>query len=79
MLFLFLCVSRARVKLLEESAAQRETRAQLECEDLMERLDVLTRSAEEERSALQAQYHRKLAQAQEDRDRDVERLRDLQR
>ncbi|XP_072225142.1 fas-binding factor 1 homolog isoform X2 [Leuresthes tenuis] len=70
---------KARVKLLEESAAQRETRAQLECEDLMERLAVLTRSAEEERSALQAQYHRKLAQAQEDRDRDVERLRDLQR
>ncbi|CAG5897593.1 unnamed protein product [Menidia menidia] len=70
---------KARVKLLEESAAQRETRARLECEDLMERLAALTRSAEEERSALQAQYHRKLAQAQEDRDREVERLRDLQR
>ncbi|KAM9745735.1 fas-binding factor 1 homolog isoform 3-T3 [Menidia menidia] len=70
---------KARVKLLEESAAQRETRARLESEDLMERLAALTRSAEEERSALQAQYHRKLAQAQEDRDREVERLRDLQR
>ncbi|KAM4531077.1 fas-binding factor 1 homolog isoform 2-T2 [Odontesthes bonariensis] len=70
---------KTRVKLLEESAAQRETRAQLECEDLMERLAALTRSAEEERSALQAQYRRKLAQAQEDRDREVERLRDLQR
>ncbi|XP_017283664.1 fas-binding factor 1 homolog isoform X2 [Kryptolebias marmoratus] len=70
---------KARVKLLEESAAQRETRARLECEELMERLNALTRSAEQERAALQAQYHRKLAQAQQDRDREVERLRDLQR
>ncbi|XP_007574233.1 fas-binding factor 1 homolog [Poecilia formosa] len=70
---------RTRVKLLEESAAQRETRARLECEELMERLATLARSAEQERSELQAQYHRKLAQAQQDRDREVERLRDLQR
>ncbi|XP_043956804.1 fas-binding factor 1 homolog isoform X2 [Gambusia affinis] len=70
---------KTRVKLMEESAAQRETRARLECEELMERLATLTRSAEQERSELQAQYHRKLAQAQQDRDREVERLRDLQR
>uniref|UniRef100_A0A3Q2TF29 Fas binding factor 1 n=1 Tax=Fundulus heteroclitus TaxID=8078 RepID=A0A3Q2TF29_FUNHE len=70
---------KTRVKLLEESAAQRETRARLESEELMERLAALTRSAEQERSELQAQYHRKLAQAQQDRDREVERLRDLQR
>ncbi|KAF7652215.1 hypothetical protein LDENG_00099890 [Lucifuga dentata] len=70
---------KARVKLLEESAAQRETRARQECEDLMERLATVTRQAEQERSELQAQYHRKLAQAQQDRDREVERLRDLQR
>ncbi|XP_014877085.1 fas-binding factor 1 homolog [Poecilia latipinna] len=70
---------RTRVKLLEESAAQRETQARLECEELMERLATLARSAEQERSELQAQYHRKLAQAQQDRDREVERLRDLQR
>eukprot|EP00064_Thunnus_orientalis_P015846 superscaffoldBa00003021_g15906 len=70
---------KARVKLLEESAAQRETRARQECEDLMERLATVTRSAEQERSELQAQYQRKLAQAQQDRDREVERLRDLQR
>uniref|UniRef100_A0A672YDJ9 Fas-binding factor 1 C-terminal domain-containing protein n=1 Tax=Sphaeramia orbicularis TaxID=375764 RepID=A0A672YDJ9_9TELE len=73
----FLC--RARVRLLEESAAQREMRARQECEDLMERLAVATRLAEQERSELQAQYQRKLAQAQQDRDREVERLRDLQR
>ncbi|XP_008303883.1 fas-binding factor 1 homolog [Stegastes partitus] len=70
---------KARVKLLEDSAAQREARAQHECEDLMERLTTATRSAEQERSELQAQYQRKLAQAQQDRDREVERLRDLQR
>ncbi|KAM7372216.1 hypothetical protein PAMP_009399 [Pampus punctatissimus] len=70
---------KARVKLLEESAAQRETRARQEFEDLMERLSTVTRSAEQERSELQAQYQRKLAQAQQERDREVERLRDLQR
>lgn len=70
---------RARVKLLEESASHRETQTRKECEDLMERLATVTRKAEEERSELQAQYHRKLAQAQQDRDREVERLRDLQR
>lgn len=67
------------MKLLEESAAQRETQVRQECEDLMERLATATRSAEQERSELQAQYQRKLAQAQQDRDREVERLRDLQR
>lgn len=70
---------KARVRLIEESATQRETRMRQECEDLMERLAALTRSAEQERTELQAQYQRKLAQAQQDRDREVERLRDLQR
>ncbi|XP_039978329.1 fas-binding factor 1 homolog isoform X1 [Xiphias gladius] len=70
---------KTRVKLLEESAAQREIRARQEYEDLIERLATVTRSAEQERSELQGQYQRKLAQAQQDRDREVERLRDLQR
>lgn len=67
------------MKLLEESAGQRDTQARHECEELMERLAAVTRAAEQERSELQAQYQRKLAQAQQDRDREVERLRDLQR
>ena len=79
MLSVSLCTCRARVKLLEESAAQRETQARQECEDLIERLAAATRSAEQERSELQAQYQRKLTQGQQDRDREVERLRDLQR
>ncbi|XP_068605897.1 fas-binding factor 1 homolog, partial [Brachionichthys hirsutus] len=70
---------KARVKLLEESAAQREAQAQRECDDLTERLAAVTQSAERERSELQAQGQRKLAQAQKDRDQEVERLRELQR
>nr|XP_057905981.1 fas-binding factor 1 homolog [Doryrhamphus excisus] len=70
---------KTRVKLLEESTAQRETRMRQESEDLIERLAAVTQAAEKERSDLQAHYQRKLAQFQQDQDRDVERLRDLQR
>uniref|UniRef100_A0A665VAA2 Fas-binding factor 1 C-terminal domain-containing protein n=2 Tax=Echeneis naucrates TaxID=173247 RepID=A0A665VAA2_ECHNA len=70
---------KARVKLLEESASQRDARSRQEYECLMERLATVTRSAEQERSVLQAQYQHKLAQAQQDRDCEVERLRELQR
>ncbi|KAF0032527.1 hypothetical protein F2P81_014817 [Scophthalmus maximus] len=62
--------NKARVKLLEESAAQREMRARQDYEGLMERLATVTQSAEQERSELQAQYQRKLAQAQQERDRE---------
>lgn len=70
---------RARVKLLEESSAQRELRARQENEDLAERLVAVTRMTEQERAELQTQYQRRLTQCQQDRDREVERLRDLQR
>ncbi|XP_029481530.2 fas-binding factor 1 homolog isoform X4 [Oncorhynchus nerka] len=70
---------RARVKLLDDSAAQREARARQECEDLAERLATITRIAEQERMELQEKHQRRLAQTQQDRDREVERLRDLQR
>ncbi|XP_056143634.1 fas-binding factor 1 homolog [Lampris incognitus] len=70
---------KARVKMLEESAAQREAQARRECEDLIERLATVTQQAEQQRSELQAQHQRRLAQVQQDRDREVERLRDLQR
>ncbi|KAL2101019.1 hypothetical protein ACEWY4_002780 [Coilia grayii] len=70
---------RARVKLLEESAAQRELRMRQENEDLVERLASVTRLGEQERGELQAQHQRRLAQSQQDRDREVERLRELQR
>lgn len=67
------------MKLLEESAAQRELRSRQETEDLAERLAVVTRLAEQERAEMQAQQQRRLTQCQQDRDREVERLRDLQR
>ncbi|XP_049600817.1 fas-binding factor 1 homolog isoform X2 [Syngnathus scovelli] len=70
---------KTRVKLLEESAIQREMRMRQESEDLIERLAALTQTAEKERSELQAHYQKKLAQFQQDQDRDIERLRDLQR
>nr|XP_046186738.1 fas-binding factor 1 homolog isoform X2 [Oncorhynchus gorbuscha] len=70
---------RARVKLLDDSAAQREARARQECENLAERLATVTRIAEQERMELQEKHQRRLAQTQQDRDREVERLRDLQR
>ncbi|XP_062388019.1 fas-binding factor 1 homolog isoform X2 [Sardina pilchardus] len=70
---------RARVKLLEESGAQRELRMRQENEDLAERLASVTRLADQERVELQGQHQRRLAQSQQDRDREVERLRDLQR
>uniref|UniRef100_A0AAY4C7H9 Fas-binding factor 1 C-terminal domain-containing protein n=1 Tax=Denticeps clupeoides TaxID=299321 RepID=A0AAY4C7H9_9TELE len=69
----------ARVKLLEESSAQREARMRQENEDLAERLATVVRLAEQERSELQAQQQRRLAQCQQDRDREVERLKELQR
>ncbi|KTF83528.1 hypothetical protein cypCar_00023598 [Cyprinus carpio] len=50
-----------------------------ENEDLAERLAVVTRLVEQERAEMQAQQQRRLTQCQQDRDREVERLRDLQR
>ncbi|GAA6083558.1 fas-binding factor 1 homolog isoform X1, partial [Tachysurus ichikawai] len=70
---------RARVKLLEESAVQREARAHTEIQELAERLEAVLKLAQQERAELQAQHQRRLAQSQQERDREVERLRDLQR
>nr|XP_023666390.1 fas-binding factor 1 [Paramormyrops kingsleyae] len=70
---------RSRVKMLEESAAEREVRMRQESEGLAERLVSVTRLAEREQAELQAQYQRRLAQNQQERDREVERLRELQR
>lgn len=67
------------MRLLEESAVQRETRLRQECDDLRARLAAATQAAEQERSELQAQHQRKLTQVQRDRDHEVERLRELQR
>ncbi|CAG02682.1 unnamed protein product [Tetraodon nigroviridis] len=59
---------KTKIKWLEESAAQRETLARQECEDLRGRL-----------SEQQAEYQRKLDQAKQDRDQEVAQLRDVHR
>lgn len=59
---------RTKIKWLEESSAQRETLARQECEDLRGRL-----------SEQQAEYQRKLDQAKQDRDQEVEQLRSVHR
>lgn len=65
---MILLLLRTKMKWLEESGAQRETRARQECEDLKGRL-----------SEQQAEYQRKLDQAKRDRDQEVEQLRDVHR
>ncbi|CAJ1075980.1 fas-binding factor 1 homolog isoform X3 [Xyrichtys novacula] len=70
---------KAQVRRLEDLAAQTETRALQDHDDLMERLAAVTKSAEKECSELQAQYQRKMTQVQQERDHEVARLKDLQR
>jgi len=67
------------VKLLEAAAAQTAAQAAKERDDLAERLSAAARSAERERGELLTQHQRRLEKAQQDRDREVERLADLQR
>ncbi|XP_060760417.1 fas-binding factor 1 homolog isoform X2 [Neoarius graeffei] len=70
---------RARVKLLEECALQREARAHTESQELTERLEMVMKLMQQERAELREQHQRRLAQCQQERDREVERLRELQR
>ena len=67
------------MKLLEDSWSQREARARQESEELAEGMAAAGRAAEQQRGELQAAHQRRLAQSQQDRDREVQRLRDLQR
>lgn len=67
------------MKLLEECALQREARAHTENQELTERLEMVMKLMQQERAELQEQHQRRLAQCQQERDREVERLRELQR
>ena len=67
------------MQLLEASWSQREARARQESKDLAESLAAAGRTAEQQRAELAAAHQRRLAQSQQDRDREVQRLRDLQR
>nr|XP_015211494.1 PREDICTED: fas-binding factor 1 [Lepisosteus oculatus] len=65
--------------LARSQSRQRDAHLRQENEDLQERLAGLARLGEQERAGLQAQYQQRLAKAQQERDREVERLRELQR
>ncbi|KAK2502087.1 hypothetical protein MC885_009979 [Smutsia gigantea] len=70
---------RSRVKVLETSYLQREERLRRENEELSARYLLHCQEAEEARAALTAQYQRRLAAAAQEKDQEMERLRELQR
>uniref|UniRef100_A0A8C8SQ37 Fas binding factor 1 n=1 Tax=Pelusios castaneus TaxID=367368 RepID=A0A8C8SQ37_9SAUR len=70
---------RSHVKMVEESSRQREERLRQENEDLAEQYLSYCQSAERARSELLAQQQRRLAEMEQEKVREVERLRELQR
>lgn len=72
-------VGRSRVKVLETSYQQREERLRREHEELSGRYLSHCQEAEQARAELAAQYQRRLAAAMQEKDQEMERLRELQR
>uniref|UniRef100_A0A452QHS9 Fas binding factor 1 n=1 Tax=Ursus americanus TaxID=9643 RepID=A0A452QHS9_URSAM len=70
---------RSRVKVLETSYQQREERLRREHEELSARYLSHCQEAEQARAELAAQYQRRLAAAMQEKDQEMERLRELQR
>ncbi|XP_012658564.1 fas-binding factor 1 isoform X2 [Otolemur garnettii] len=70
---------RSRIKVLETSYQQREERLRRENEELSARYLSHCQEAEEARAELTAQHQRRLAAAEQERDQEMERLRELQR
>ncbi|KAM4844526.1 fas-binding factor 1 isoform 2-T4 [Thomomys bottae] len=70
---------RSRIKMLETSYQQREERLQRENEELSTQYLTHCKEAEQARAELTAQYQRRLATAAQEKDQEIERLRDLQR
>ncbi|XP_034496316.1 fas-binding factor 1 isoform X1 [Ailuropoda melanoleuca] len=70
---------RSRVKVLETSYQQREERLRREHEELSGRYLSHCQEAEQARAELAAQYQRRLAAAMQEKDQEMERLRELQR
>ncbi|XP_038597959.1 fas-binding factor 1 isoform X2 [Tachyglossus aculeatus] len=70
---------RSRVKVLEMSFEQREKRLRLENEELASRQQARCQEAERALAELQAQHQLRLAAVKQEKDRELERLRDLQR
>ncbi|XP_041073174.1 fas-binding factor 1 homolog isoform X3 [Carcharodon carcharias] len=70
---------RNRLKVIEESYQQREARLQEENRDLSEQHVARQQSLDQERSELIARYQRKLTDFEEEKAKEKERLRELQR
>ncbi|XP_045840730.1 fas-binding factor 1 isoform X2 [Meles meles] len=70
---------RSRVKVLETSYQQREERLRREHEELAARCLSQCQEAEQARAELTAQHQRRLAAAMQEKDQEMERLRELQR
>ncbi|XP_057571354.1 fas-binding factor 1 isoform X4 [Hippopotamus amphibius kiboko] len=70
---------RSRVKVLETSYQQREERLRRENEELSAQYLSHCQEAEQARSELTAQHQRRLAAATQEKDQEMERLRELQR
>ncbi|XP_042822122.1 fas-binding factor 1 isoform X2 [Panthera tigris] len=70
---------RSHVKMLETSYQQREERLRREHEELSARYLSQCREAEQARAELTAQHQRRLAAAAQEKDQEMERLRELQR
>ncbi|XP_065764651.1 fas-binding factor 1 isoform X6 [Muntiacus reevesi] len=70
---------RSRVKVLETSYQQREERLRRENEELSAQYLSRCQEAEQARAELTAQHQRRLAAAMQEKDQEMERLRELQR
>ncbi|XP_053517239.1 fas-binding factor 1 isoform X4 [Artibeus jamaicensis] len=70
---------RSRVKVLETSYQQREERLRRENEELSAQYLSHCQEAEQARAELMAQHQRRLAAAAQEKDQEMERLRELQR
>ncbi|XP_023387482.1 fas-binding factor 1 isoform X2 [Pteropus vampyrus] len=70
---------RSRIKVLETSCQQREERLRRENEELASQCSSQRQAAEQARAELTAQHQRRLAAAMQEKDQEVERLRELQR
>ncbi|KAM7232603.1 hypothetical protein CapIbe_017364 [Capra ibex] len=73
------CAHRSRVKVLETSYQQREERLRRENEELSAQYLSHCQEAEQARAELTAQHQRRLAAATQEKDQEMERLRELQR
>ncbi|XP_041431871.1 fas-binding factor 1 homolog isoform X3 [Xenopus laevis] len=70
---------RSRLKLVEDSARQREERLRLENQELSAQYLSRCQSTETEKAELLGQYQKKLTEFQQEKEQELERIRELQR